>query len=106
MTEEINNINTDMKELFVNSNYDKIIEILNTLDDSDALEITLSNYDIIKKYFDSEKYNLLFQFIKFVAYTSFVCEYSAKRGLIDENAYKTMYDMFETIYSRIKEEQN
>lgn len=105
MTEEINNINTDMKELFVNSNYDKIIETLNALDDSVVLEITFSNYEIIKKHYDNEKYSLLFQFIKFVAYTSFICEYSAKRGLIEENDYKSMYDMFENIYTRIKEEQ-
>lgn len=105
MTEEINNLNTDLKELFVDSKFDKMQEVLDNIADSTVIEIALYNYDIIKKYYETQRYNLLAQFIKFVAYSSFLCEYSAKRQIISNDEYKEMYEMFSNIYLKIKEEK-
>lgn len=105
MTEEINNINTDLKELFANAEYDKLIVHLDLLSDPIAQEITLYNYDIIKNYYETEKFTVIFQHIKFVAYTSFLCDYSAKRQLIIPADYESMALIFTNIYMLLKERQ-
>jgi hypothetical protein len=103
MTEEINNLNTDMKELFVNNKLEELIEQLNQTTDEIILEITLYNYDIIKKYFDTGKYPVLIQHIKFVAFSCFLCEYSAKRNLIDSQGFEDMTGIFNSIYELLKQ---
>lgn len=103
MTEEINNLNTDMKELFVNNQLEELTEQLNQTADETVLEITLYNYEIIKKYFDTEKYQVLIQHIKFVAFSCFLCEYSAKRNLIDALGFEGMSEIFNSIYELLKQ---
>ena len=106
MTEEINNLNTDLKELFVDAKYEKMEEILDNIGDSIVLEITQYNYDIIYKYYEAQRYEILTQFIKFVAYSSFLCEYSAKRQLIDSVEFEKMMEVFSNIYQLIRKENN
>lgn len=103
MTEEINNLNTDMKELFVNNQLEELTEQLNQTADETVLEITMYNYEIIKKYFDTEKYQVLIQHIKFVAFSCFLCEYSAKRNLIDALRFEGMTEIFNSIYQLLKQ---
>ena len=98
MTDEINNLNTDLKELFSENKLEELVDKLSDISDGIVLEITMHNYDIIKKYYDTEKYNLLFQYIRFVAFSSFLCEYSFKRELVSKEEYNGMYDTFEGIY--------
>lgn len=104
MTEEINNLNTDLKELFVDSKFDRMQEVLDNIADGTIIEITLYNFDIIRKYYEGQQFNLLAQFIKFVAYSSFLCEYSVKRQIISSDEYEKMYEIFTSIYFKIKEE--
>ncbi len=106
MTEEINNLNTDFKELFSENKLEELIEQLNTTESSIVTEITLYNYDIIKKYYQSEKYNLLLQFIKFVAFSSFMWEYSEKRNLLDSAQNQEMSALFTNIYELVQSEKN
>ncbi len=105
MTEEINNLNTDLKELFVDSKFDRMKDILDKIADGTIIEITQYNFGIIKKYYEAQRYNILAQFIKFVAYSSFLCEYSAKRQIISKEEYEEMFKIFTEIYLKIKEEQ-
>lgn len=106
MTEEINNLNTDFKELFSENKLEELIEQLDKTEASIVTEITLFNYDIIKKYYQSEKYNLLLQFIKFVAFSSFMWEYSAKRELLDSVQNEEMSALFTNIYELVQSEKN
>ncbi|MFV0343399.1 MAG: hypothetical protein ACK5JH_11030 [Anaerocolumna sp.] len=106
MTEEINNLNTDFKELFSENKLDELMEQLNNTDSSIVTEITLFNCDIIKKYYESEKYNLLLQFIRFVAFSSYMWEYSAKRGLLDPVFDKEMSSLFTNIYELVQSSKN
>lgn len=106
MTEEINNLNTDFKELFSENKLEELIEQLNSTDASIVTEITVFNYDIIKKYYEAEKYSLLMQFIKFVAFTSFMWEYSAKRELLNPDLDTEMSLLFSNIYEMIQAQKN
>jgi hypothetical protein len=103
MNEEITNLNTDFKELFVNSQLEELVETLDKTENEIIHEITLFNYEIIKKYYDTEKYTVLFQYIKFVAYSSFLCDYSVNRQIIGDDTYQGMSSIFENIYNLIKQ---
>lgn len=103
MTEEITNLNTDMKELFTENKYDELVEKLNDTSDAVVLEITEHNYNTVRKFYDAGNFNLIFQYIRFTAYTSFVCEYSYKREIISNNQFQEMTDMFNGIHEKLME---
>lgn len=103
MTEEINNLNTDLKELFVNNQLEEAARILDETGDDIISELTLYNYEIIKKYYDSQKYSILIQHIKFTAFSCYLCEYSANRQLIGAKDFEDMSLLFQDIYNKIKQ---
>jgi hypothetical protein len=103
MTEELNNLNTDLKELFVNNQLDALKNTLDKETKEVVLELTCYNYEIIKKYFDSEKFNLLLQYIKFTAYSCYLCEYAADHQLIEEEDFNAMSAVFHEIYRIIQQ---
>ena len=103
MTEEINNLNTDLKELFVNNQLEEAARILNETEDEIVGEITLYDYEIIKKYYDSQKFSILIQHIKFTAFSCYLCEYSANRQLIGAEDFEGMSQVFNDIYRQIKQ---
>lgn len=106
MTEEINNLNTDFKELFSENKLEELAEQLNKTESAIVTEITLYNYDIINKYYEAQKFNLIMQFIKFVAFSSFMWEYSAKRGLLDPEQSSKLSNLFTNIYEMIQSQKN
>ena len=103
MTEEINNINTDLKELFVENKLEKLLEILEQTADDTVIEITIYNYEIIKKYYDTGNFAILIQHIKFTAFTCFLCEYAAKRQLISNDDFEKQTLIFNEIYNRMQQ---
>lgn len=103
MTEEINNFNTDLKELFTENKYEELLDKLNDTSNDIVIEITNHNFDIIKKYYDTEKFNLIFQYIRFVAFTSFVCEYSYKRELVTKEEFDQMMVVFNGIHEKLQQ---
>ncbi len=102
MTEDINNLNTDLKELFVNDKIEESTKILDQTEDETVLEITLYNYEIIKKYYDSQKFTVLIQYIKFAAFSCYLCEYAAKRELIAKEEFEGMSFIFSEIYKLLQ----
>lgn len=103
MTEELNNLNTDLKELFVNNQLDDLKNTLDKETDEVVVELTHYNYEIIKKYYDAKKFNLLLQYIKFTAYSCFLCEYAADRQLINAEEFNSMSAIFHEIYRIIQQ---
>lgn len=103
MTEELNNLNTDLKELFMNQKFEEIVDQLNDQSEANIHELTYANYDVIKKYCELEKYDLIFTHIKFVAYTCFCCEYAFQRGVIDATTFDDMMKLFNGIYAKLQE---
>ncbi len=102
MTEEMNNRNTDLKELFVENKLEELLESLEETADDIVIEITLFNYEIIKKYFDAGNFTVLIQHIKFTAFTCFLCEYAAKRQLISNEDFENMTFTFNEIYTNMQ----
>jgi hypothetical protein len=102
MTEEMNNLNTDLKELFVENKLDELTEKLDSTEKETVLTITNYNYGIIKGYLDTEKFDLLRQYVRFVAFSSFLCEYAGNKQLVEASVYQSMEDSFKTILSFIQ----
>lgn len=106
MTEEVNNFNTDLKDLFANNNFEELTRQLELSDIEIVKEIILHNYSIVKKYYDDERFNLLVQYVRFVAYTSFLCEYGGKTGIISVKEFEAMNQIFMNIHEYIKQSRN
>ncbi len=102
MTEEMNNLNTDLKELFVENKLDELTEKLDSTEKETVLTITNYNYGIIKGYLDTEKFDLLRQYVRFVAFSSFLCEYAGTKQLVEASVYQSMEDSFKTILAFIQ----
>lgn len=106
MTEEMHNLNTDMKELFSENKLEELAELLdNTVSDT-VLTITNFNYAIIKGYLNSQSFELLKQYIRFVAFVSFLCEYAGKSQLVSESDYQEMTQNFQTILEYVHQSNN
>lgn len=106
MNEEINNINTDLKNLFVESKLQEIVDILKEQSDEVVKELSDHNWGIVKKYYDTENFSLLFRYMKFVAYSCFLVEYAYKRNLIREEAFSIMISIYNDIYELIREQKS
>ncbi|HKL98778.1 MAG TPA: hypothetical protein VJZ06_02570 [Mobilitalea sp.] len=97
LSDELNNLDTDLKELFVNEKYNEIMDLLGDISDLSVKELSGHNWTIIKKYYDTEKFDLLKQHIKYVAYTCFLVEYAYKRKIIGEDAFGIMMQIYNDI---------
>ncbi len=98
MRDELAQVDADLKELFVASKLDEMAELLQEQPDSDVKEIAEYNWNVIKKYYDTERFDLLLQHLKFVAYTCYMVEYAHKVGLISEEAFRIMMMVYNDIY--------
>ena len=105
MTEELNNFNTDMKELFIKNEIDSILVAMNEKPLEDIKEIAYVNYDVVKKYYDSQKFDLLFTHIRFVAYACFCSEYAGKAQAITEDELTEMMKIYTAIYEMMQARQ-
>lgn len=98
MNEELGQIDADLKGLFVESKIEKMNQLLQEQPDNTVKELCDYNWNIIKKYYDTERFDLLFQHFTFVAYTCFMVEYSYKRGLILDEVFQIMMMVYNDIY--------
>lgn len=98
MNEELGQIDADLKGLFVESKIEKMNQLLQEQPDNTVKELCDYNWNIIKKYYDTERFDLLFQHFTFVAYTCFIAEYSYKRGLILDEVFQIMMMVYNDIY--------
>lgn len=94
MTEEMHSLNTDFKELFAENKLDELTELLDRTSPDVLLIITNFNYNIVKGYLDSEQFQLLKQYIRFVSFTSFLCEYAGTRQILEEPDFNSMLQSF------------
>jgi hypothetical protein len=98
MNEELNEFDAELKGLFVDEKIDEMRELLKDKPDSTVKEISDYNWNIIKKYYDNENFDLLFKHFKFVAYSCFIVEFARQRGLISEEAFGIMMMIYNDIY--------
>lgn len=98
VNEELAQLDADLKGLFVENKLDEMSEFLQEQSDTVVKELSDYNWNVIKKYYETEKFDLLFQHFKFVAYTCFMVEYAHQRSLIMEEAFQIMMMVYQDIY--------
>ncbi|MDF2906339.1 MAG: hypothetical protein K0R34_1660 [Herbinix sp.] len=98
MTEELGQLDLELKGLFTSSKMDELMELLNNQPEKTVKEISDYNWNIVKKYYDTERFDLLFQHLKFVAYTCFIVEYSHQIGIIGDDVFGIMMMIYNDIY--------
>ncbi|SHO50912.1 hypothetical protein [Anaerocolumna xylanovorans] len=103
MTEEMHNLNTDFKELFAENKLNELIKLLDKTSPDTLFTITNFNYNIVRGYLDSAQFELLKQYIHFVAFTSFLCEYAGTRQILEEPDFNSMLQSFHHILEYIQQ---
>jgi len=104
MTEEIGQLDLELKGLFIESKLDELVELMNQQPEQIVKEISDYNWNIVKKYYDTERFDLLLQHLKFVAYTCFVVEYAHRIKLISDDAFSIMMMIYNDIYELKKQQ--
>jgi hypothetical protein len=105
MNEELGQLDADLKGLFVENKIEEVLEILKDQPDATVKEMSDYNWNVIKKYYDTEKFDLLFSHFTFVAYTCFIVEYSHQAGLISDEAFDIMMMVYNDIYELKKQQR-
>lgn len=98
MNEELAQLDAELKGLFVEEKIDEMREMLDSQAETTVKELSDYSWNIIKKYYDTENFELLFKHFKFVAYTCFMVEYAHQKGLISEEAFGIMMMIYNDIY--------
>jgi predicted P-loop ATPase len=105
MNEELLQLDADLKGLFVENKVDEMIELLKEQPNTTIKEISDFSWSVIKKYYDAERFDLLFNHITFVAYTCFIIEYTHQIGLITNEDFDAMMMVYSDIYEMKKQQK-
>lgn len=100
MNEVLAELDLELKGYFVGNKLEELMNKLNETTDEDLQFILDENWVIMKKYYEGGNMELIFQHIKFVAYTCYLVEYSNQRGLLEEETFSGMIAIYEDIYNQ------
>ena len=98
MTEELNNFCTDLKELFMQQDFVQMEALLAQKTEEEIRELAVHEHDILAKYYEQEKYEMLLAHLNFVAFASYLFEYAGKRGVFTPAQFKQGFQIFLDIY--------
>ncbi len=94
MTEELNNFCTDLKDLFMQQDFEQMEKQLAVRDDEEVRELAVYQHDILAKYYGSH--------LNFVAFASYLFEYAGGRGVFLPAEFKQGFQVFLDIYELAK----
>lgn len=103
MKEELGQLDADLKGLFVEEKLEEMIEMLGEQPISVVSEISEHNWNITKKYYDNQQYELLMKHLKFVAYTCFIVEYAHQAGVIKQEEFDSRMATYNEIYELVRQ---
>jgi predicted P-loop ATPase len=106
MNEELSQLDAELKGLFVENKIDEMSELMQEKSASSVKEISDYNWNIIKKYYDTERFDLLFGHFKFVAYSCYIVEYAHKRSLISDEAFDIMMMIYNDILEMKRQQRS
>ncbi len=105
MNEELAQLDADLKGLFVENKFDEMNEILQEQTREVVKELSEYYWNVIKKYYETERFDLLFGHFKFVAYSCYMVEYAHQRTIISDEAFQIMMQVYNDIYELKKKQQ-
>ena len=105
MNEELAQLDADLKGLFVENKFDEMNEILQEQTREVVKELSEYYWNVIKKYYETERFDLIFGHFKFVAYSCYMVEYAHQRTIISDEAFQIMMLVYNDIYELKKKQQ-
>lgn len=105
MTEEWNHFCTDLKELFMQQDFERMEQELAGCEEEMVLEIMKSQHDIVSGYYSQGKYEILLSHLNFVAFCSYLFEYTAKKGMITQEQYEEGIAIYLGIFTLAKNQR-
>ena len=106
MTEELNNFCTDLKDLFMKQDFLAMEQALSERSSEEVAELAMNQRDILVKYYEQEKYEMLLSHLNFVAFASYLFEYAGKRGIFTSVEYEQGFEIFLNIYQLLQDLKN
>ncbi len=98
MDDELRQFDMELRGLFVETKIEEMNDLLDTQSDENVKALMEANWAIIKKYYDTENFELMFRHYKFVAYSCYLIEYAHQRDIVKEDDFKNMMLIFNDIY--------
>lgn len=105
MKEELAQLDADLKGLFSENKIDEMNILLAEQAETTIKELMDSYWGSIKKYYDTERFDLLFYHFRFVAFSCYIVEYAHQLSLISEEAFQIIMMVYNDIYES-KKKQN
>ncbi|MDF2510922.1 MAG: hypothetical protein K0S04_788 [Herbinix sp.] len=104
MNEELAQLDADLKGLFMENKFDEMNEILQEQPQEVVKELSEYYWNVIKKYYETEQFDLLFRHFKFVAYSCYMVEYAHQVSIISDEAFQIMMLVYNDIYELKKKQ--
>ncbi len=104
MNEELAQLDADLKGLFVENKFEEMNELLQEQPQEVVKELSEYYWNVIKKYYETEQFDLLFGHFKFVAYSCYMVEYAHQVSIISDEAFQIMMLVFNDIYELKKKQ--
>jgi hypothetical protein len=104
MNEELAQLDADLKGLFVENKFEEMNEVLQEQPEEVVKELSEYYWNVIKKYYETERFDLLFGHFKFVAYACYMVEYAHQVSIISDEAFQIMMLVFNDIYELKKKQ--
>lgn len=105
MNEELAQLDADLKGLFSENKIEEMGVLLQELPNETVKELSDYYWNVIKKYYDTERFDLLFGYFKFVAFTCYIVEYAHKISIISDEAFSIMMMIYNDIYELKRQQQ-
>ncbi len=100
MRDELAQLDADLKGLFSENKLEELNALLQEQSEVDVKEVIMFYCDIIRKYYDSERFDLLLTHIRFVAFSCYMVEYAKQWNMITEDEYLSMMNIYNEVYER------
>lgn len=104
MREELAQLDADLKGLFSENKLEELLLLLQEQNSEEIKELILFYCGVIRKYYESGRFDLLFSHIRFVAFTCYMVEYAMQNAMISEEDYHSMMAIYQEVYEKKQQE--
>lgn len=98
MKEELAQLDADLKGLFAENKLEEMKELLLAQSQEVIKELNSFYCNVIRKYYETKRFDLLLTHIRFVAFSCYVVELTNQLSLISKEEYLGMMKIYNEVY--------